>query len=83
MLFRSEPYTDKTLEKLPKEGTNKVLVISPGFASDCVETLEEILIQGKKSFTDAGGEKFDFISCLNETDDHIKLLEHLVKKNIN
>ena len=78
-----EPYTDKTLEKLPKEGTNKVLVISPGFASDCVETLEEILIQGKKSFMDAGGEKFDFISCLNDTDDHIKLLEHLVKKNIN
>ena len=43
-----QPYTDKTLEKLPKEGIKKVLVISPGFASDCVETLEEISIQGKE-----------------------------------
>ena len=45
-----QPYTDKTLENLPKEGRKKILVISPGFASDCVETLEEISIQGKESF---------------------------------
>ena len=78
-----QPYTDKTLEKLPKEGTKKVLVISPGFASDCVETLEEISIQGKESFEKSGGEKFGFIPCLNDNDDHIKLLEHLVKKYLN
>ena len=78
-----QPYTDKTLEKLPKEGTKKVLVISPGFASDCVETLEEISIQGKESFEKSGGEKFGFIPCLNDNDDHIKLLEHIVKKNLN
>tara|TARA_B100002052_G_scaffold85546_1_gene78580 strand:+ start:654 stop:1646 length:993 start_codon:yes stop_codon:yes gene_type:complete len=78
-----QPYTDKTLEKLPKEGVKKVLVISPGFASDCVETLEEILIQGKESFEKSGGEKFGFIPCLNDNDDHIKLLEHIVKKNLN
>ncbi len=77
-----QPYTDKTLEKLPKEGTKKILVISPGFASDCVETLEEISIQGKESFEKSGGEKFGFIPCLNDNDDHIKLLEHLVRKNI-
>ena len=78
-----QPYTDKTLEKLPKEGVKKVLVISPGFASDCVETLEEILIQGKEIFEKAGGEKFEFIPCLNDNNDHINLLEHLVKRNLN
>ncbi len=78
-----QPYTDKTLEKLPKEGSKKVLVISPGFASDCVETLEEISIQGKEIFEKSGGEKFEFIPCLNDNDDHINLLEYLVKKNLN
>ena len=59
------------------------MVISPGFASDCVETLEEISIQGKESFKKAGGEKFEAIPCLNDNDDHIKLLEHLVTRNLN
>ena len=61
----------------------KILVISPGFASDCVETFEEISIQGKESFEKSGGEKFDFIPCLNDNDDHINLLEYLSKKNLN
>ena len=78
-----QPYTDKTLEKLPIEDKKRILVISPGFASDCVETLEEISIQGKESFENAGGEKFGFVPCLNDNDDHINLLEHLVKKNLN
>ena len=75
-----QPYTDKTLEKLPKEGIKKILVVSPGFASDCVETLEEISIQGKESFEKSGGQKFEFIPCLNDNKDHIDLLEHLIKK---
>ncbi len=77
-----QPYTDKTLERLPKEGIKNVLAICPGFSSDCVETLEEILIQGKESFMEAGGENFDMISCLNDNDDHIKLLNNLIKRNI-
>ncbi len=77
-----QPYTDKTFEMLPKDGIKKILVISPGFASDCVETLEEISIQGKESFKKFGGEKFEFIPCLNDNDDHITLLEYLVRKNI-
>ena len=75
-----QPYTDKTLENLPKEGKKNILVICPGFSSDCVETLEEILIQGKKSFIDRGGENFDLVPCLNYNEDHIILLQHLVKK---
>ncbi len=77
-----QPYTDKTLEKLPKDGKKNILVICPGFASDCVETLEEISIEGKESFIEGGGENFDFIPCLNDEDDHIELFKSLVSKYI-
>ena len=76
------PYTDKTLEILPKEGKKNVLLISPGFSSDCVETLEEILIQGKESFINSGGKNFDMVPCLNDNDDHILMIKSLIKKNI-
>ena len=75
-----QPYTDKTLEILPKEGKKNILVICPGFSSDCVETLEEISIQGKESFLKAGGENFDVVPCLNDNEDHINLLEELAKR---
>ena len=74
------PYTDKTIEDLPSKGIKNLLVICPGFASDCVETLEEINIQGKEAFIEKGGENFDLIPCLNESTDHINLFEKLVKK---
>ncbi len=74
------PYTDKTLETLPSEGVKNLLVICPGFASDCVETLEEINIQGRESFMKEGGKNFDLIPCLNDDPDHIKLFEKLVLK---
>ena len=77
-----QPYTDKTLESLPSEGKKNVLAICPGFSSDCVETLEEIQIQGNKSFLDSGGENFDMVPCLNDNDDHITLLKSLIQKNI-
>mgnify|MGYP001418682918 FL=1 len=76
-----QPYTDKTLESLPNEGKKNILTICPGFSSDCVETLEEILIQGKESFINAGGENFDMIPCLNDNDDHIILLKSLIEKS--
>jgi len=77
-----QPYTDKTLESLPKEGIKNVLAICPGFSSDCVETLEEIQIQGKESFLESGGENFDMVPCLNDNEDHIFLLKSLIQKNI-
>jgi ferrochelatase len=76
------PYTDKTLESLPSQNIKNLLVICPGFASDCVETLEEIDIQGRESFLSNGGENFDLIPCLNDNSDHIDLFESLVKKYI-
>ena len=71
---------DKTLEALPKEGKKNILVICPGFSSDCVETLEEISIQGKETFLKSGGNNFDVIPCLNDNEDHINLLEKLTQK---
>ena len=77
-----QPYTDKTLEKLPAEGKKNILMICPGFSSDCVETLEEIAIQGKEAFIESGGKNFDLISCLNDNDDHIKMMENILKTYI-
>ena len=75
-----KPYTDKTLEGLPEQGIKNVLVICPGFASDCVETLEEINIEGKDIFLKNGGKNFELIPCLNDDIDHIELFEKLIKK---
>jgi len=72
------PYTDKTFKEIPKQGKKNILVICPGFASDCVETLEEIAIQGKETFINSGGKNFDLIPCLNDNEDHINLLKNLV-----
>ena len=77
-----QPYTDKTFESLPKEGKKNILVICPGFSSDCVETLEEISIQGKESFMESGGENFEMVPCLNDSDDHITLLKSLIQKAV-
>ena len=74
------PYTDKTLENLPKKGIKNLLVMCPGFASDCVETLEEIDIQGREIFLSSGGKNFDLIPCLNDSSDHIDLFEKLIRK---
>jgi ferrochelatase len=60
-----QPFTDKRLEEMPKEGIKKLLVICPAFVSDCLETLEEIAERGKESFIEAGGEEFTMIPCLN------------------
>ena len=77
-----KPYTDKTLEDLPKKGIKNLLIICPGFASDCVETLEEINMAGREIFINSGGKNFDIIPCLNDSSRHIDLLQHLLKKHI-
>ena len=76
------PYTDKTIEDLPKKGVKNLLVICPGFASDCVETLEEINIQGRETFIENGGKNFDLIPCLNDDARHIDLFNKIIKKYI-
>ena len=77
-----EPYTDETLKSFPAQGVKDIQVISPGFASDCVETNEEINLQNRAFFKDAGGEKFGYIPCLNSNEDHIDLIEDLVNRQL-
>ncbi|WP_160713938.1 ferrochelatase [Chitinophaga solisilvae] len=60
-----KPYTAATLEQLPKEGKKKLLIVCPAFVSDCLETLEEIAVEGKHSFMHAGGDSYTMIPCLN------------------
>lgn len=73
------PYTDNILKSLPKKGINDLHVICPGFAGDCLETLEEIAIRGKKNFLRAGGKSFYYIPALNESDEHITVLKNIIK----
>ena len=74
-----QPYTDKTLEALPTNGVYRIMMATPGFASDCVETLEEIAIEGKKTFLDAKGSEFHMVSCLNDSPSHIRMIHTLIK----
>lgn len=68
------PFTDRTIEKLGLEGVKKLVVVTPAFVSDCIETLEEIAIQGKELFMEVGGEAFTLIPCLNDRDDWANLM---------
>ncbi len=77
-----QPYTDKTLEKLAREGVKNIAVITPGFAADCVETLEEIAIEGREIFIENGGENFAAIPCLNDSPEGIKVLETIVMREL-
>lgn len=63
-----KPYTDFELEKFPKEGKKKLVVITPAFVADCLETLEEIAMEGKNDFLEAGGSDYIHIPCMNEND---------------
>lgn len=72
-----KPYTDKTLKSLAKEGIKSVNVICPGFSADCLETLEEINMQNRGFFIEAGGEEFSYIPALNENEEHLQALSNI------
>lgn len=69
-----KPYTDRTIERLGLEGTKKVAIVTPAFVSDCLETLEEIAMEGKEIFEEVGGEEFTVVPCLNDRDEWVKVL---------
>ena len=77
-----QPYTDKTLEALPGEGIRRVVVAAPAFISDCLETLEEIAMQGKESFLEAGGTHFAALPCLNDSEAAIDVIEAVMNREI-
>ncbi len=76
-----QPYTQATLEQLGRDGVRTVDVVCPGFAVDCLETLEEITIENAKFFRDAGGQALRYIACLNASDAHADALAALAMSN--
>ncbi|MEO8010739.1 MAG: ferrochelatase, partial [Dokdonella sp.] len=77
-----QPYTDKTLEALPGQGVKRIDAMCPGFSIDCLETLEEIAIEGRDSFLEAGGERFEYIGSLNDSDDQVASIAALVRRHV-
>ncbi|MGO4437360.1 ferrochelatase [Rhizobium sp. RAF56] len=77
-----QPYTDKTVEKLARDGVKRIAVMNPGFVSDCLETLEEIAGQAAETFHHNGGEKFAHVPCLNDSADGMKVLETVVRREL-
>ncbi|MGG7516681.1 ferrochelatase [Allorhizobium undicola] len=77
-----QPYTDKTVEKLAKDGVKRIAILNPGFVSDCLETLEEIAGEAGEDFLHNGGEKFTHIPCLNDSDDGMRVLESVVRREL-
>lgn len=77
-----QPYTDQTLMALPKQGIKKVAILAPAFSVDCIETLEEIAITGREEFEHAGGEKYAYIPCLNDSEPGMEMLEAVVRNEL-
>ncbi|MGX9418988.1 ferrochelatase [Vibrio sp. WJH972] len=77
-----QPYTDKTLEKLPSQGVKRLDIMAPAFSVDCLETLEELAEECKTIYLEAGGESFQYIPCLNDNLDHIEMMADMIKLKI-
>jgi ferrochelatase len=77
-----KPYTDKTVEALAKKGVKNLAIITPGFAADCLETLEEIAMENAAIFKAAGGDNFAAIPCLNDGADGMKVIETVVRREL-
>jgi ferrochelatase len=77
-----QPYTDKTIEQLARDGVKRIAVVMPGFAADCLETLEEIAQENAHIFRQNGGEEFSAIPCLNDSDGGMTVIRHLVLREL-
>ena len=77
-----KPYAQETVESLPAQGVKNLLMISPGFSSDCVETLEELGIGLKETFTEQGGQNFAVVPCLNDSPNSIAMLQQIVMQEL-
>jgi ferrochelatase len=77
-----QPYTDKTMEKLAKDGVRRIAVVTPGFSADCLETLEEIAQENAEIFKHNGGEQFAFIPCLNDSEPGMDVIRQLVLREL-
>lgn len=78
-----EPYTDETLETVGKKGVKNLAIVCPAFVADCLETLEEISVEGKHQFEHGGGENFHYIPCLNDEDRWVDVVKKLCEEKLN
>jgi ferrochelatase len=77
-----EPATDATLAAYPRQGVGRIAIAAPGFSADCIETLEELGIRGRKTFEEAGGERFALLDCLNDSAEGVDMLERLITREL-
>lgn len=77
-----QPYTDKTVEALAKTGVKKIVLVAPGFAADCLETLEELDGENRHIFEDNGGEKFAYLPALNDSEEGLDVIEAVVRREL-
>ncbi|TPI31719.1 ferrochelatase [Mesorhizobium sp. B3-2-1] len=77
-----QPYTDKTVEKLAKDGVKSIAIVNPGFSVDCIETLDEIGREAAETFHHAGGENFAHIPCLNDSPEGMGVIEAMVRREL-
>ncbi|HEX8641226.1 MAG TPA: ferrochelatase [Allosphingosinicella sp.] len=77
-----EPATDRVLAELPGQGVKRLAVLAPGFSADCLETLEELAIRGRATFLAAGGERFAYLPCLNDSNPGMSLLRRLIGREL-
>ena len=77
-----QPYTDKTVEALAKSGVKNLAIVTPGFVADCLETIEEIGMENADIFREHGGENFTAIPCLNDSDAGMKVIRHVVTREL-
>ena len=77
-----KPYTDATVQRLAERGVKKLAVVTPGFAADCLETLEEIAVENAEIFRHHGGEDFAALACLNDSEEGIQVLETVVRREL-
>jgi len=77
-----EPATEATLAAYPQQGIKRIAVAAPGFSADCIETLEELGIRGRRTFLDAGGDQFALLDCLNDSAESIVMLQRLITREL-
>jgi ferrochelatase len=77
-----EPATDKVLAALPGEGITRIAILAPGFSADCLETLEELAIRGRDTFLEAGGTRFAYLPCLNDSAPSVAMLRALIAREL-
>ena len=77
-----KPYTDETVKALAASGVKRLAIITPGFAADCLETIEEIGVENRDIFLEHGGEHFARIDCLNATPEGMDVIEAVVKREL-